>query len=123
MNLGTVSPTATGSNATPGAASPETASAPATALTQPAPVQIGSPSPQQLTMEVARLAAAQINEFLQSSSAASVEFTVDGSSEHIIVRVIDSATQQVIRQMPSEEALAISHALDRMTGLLLAQKA
>lgn len=73
-------------------------------------------------MAVTQEAAAQINAFLKSS-ASSVEFTVEGTSDHIIVRVVDSATNQVIRQIPSEEALAISHALDRMTGLLLAQRA
>jgi flagellar protein FlaG len=67
-------------------------------------------------------AATQINEFLKSS-AASVEFTVEGASDRVIVRVIDSATRHVIRQMPSEEAIAISRSLDRMTGLLVEQKA
>ena len=73
-------------------------------------------------MQATREAAAQINEFLKSS-AASVEFTVEGTSEQVIVRVVDSATHHVIRQMPSEEALAISRSLDRMTGLLVEQKA
>jgi len=123
MNLGTVSPTATGSNASSAVPLAETAGAPVPVMPHAAPVQDASPSPQQLTLEAAKQAAAQINEFLQSSSAASVEFTVDGTSNQVIVRVVDSATNQVIRQMPSEEAIAISHALDRMTGLLLAQKA
>jgi flagellar protein FlaG len=39
------------------------------------------------------------------------------------VRVVDTETKQLIRQVPTEEMVAISHALDRMTGLLLAQKA
>ncbi len=123
MKLGTVDPPATGSNAMPASASPASSSAAVAVFPHPAPAQNASPSPPQLSMEAARHAAAQINEFLKSSSAASVEFTVEGNSDHIIVRVVDSATNQVIRQIPSEEALAISHALDRMTGLLFAQKA
>jgi flagellar protein FlaG len=81
------------------------------------------PAPQPpASIEAAKQAAARINEFLKSS-AANVEFTVDTASAHVIVRVVDSETHQLIRQMPTEETLAISRSLDRMTGLLLAQKA
>lgn len=67
-------------------------------------------------------AAVRINEFLKSS-AASVQFSVEATSNRVIVRVVDSTTHQVIRQMPTEETLAISQALDHMIGLLFAQKA
>ena len=67
-------------------------------------------------------AAQEINDFLKSSSAG-IEFQVDNQSERVIVRVVDTETKQLIRQVPTEEMVAISHALDRMTGLLLAQKA
>jgi len=73
-------------------------------------------------MAAAQQAAAEINKFLKSSSA-SVEFTVEGKTDRVIVRVVDSATHQVIRQIPSEETLAISRSLDRMAGLLVEQKA
>jgi flagellar protein FlaG len=67
-------------------------------------------------------AAKEINDFLKSASAG-IEFQVDNQSERVIVRVVDTETKQLIRQVPTEEMVAISHALDRMTGLLLAQKA
>jgi flagellar protein FlaG len=67
-------------------------------------------------------AAKEINDFLKSSSAG-IEFQIDNQSERVIVRVVDTETKQLIRQVPTEEMVAISHALDRMTGLLLAQKA
>ena len=67
-------------------------------------------------------AAQEINDFLKSASAG-IEFQVDKQSERVIVRVVDTETKQLIRQVPTEEMVAISHALDRMTGLLLAQKA
>jgi flagellar protein FlaG len=72
--------------------------------------------------EAARQAAERINEFLKSSSA-NVEFSVDTELNQVVVRVVDSETHELIRQVPTEETLAISHALDRLTGLLLAQKA
>lgn len=48
-----------------------------------------------------------------------LEFSVDAESGETLVRVIDRATRQVIRQIPSEEMLALARALDRMRGLLV----
>jgi len=122
MKLDTVTPAAAGSNAAPDARSPGTSGAPVAGLPPAPPVQpVTRPQPA-ASAEAAKQAAARINEFLRSS-AANVEFTVDAASDKIIVRVVDSETHQLIRQMPTEETLAISHALDRLSGLLLAQKA
>lgn len=52
-----------------------------------------------------------------------LEFSVDDDSKRTVVKVIDPRTQEVIRQMPSVEALEISKALDRVQGLLIRQKA
>ena len=52
-----------------------------------------------------------------------VEFTIDNDSNRSVVKVIDLETKQVLRQMPTQEALEIANALDRMQGLLIKQKA
>jgi flagellar protein FlaG len=39
------------------------------------------------------------------------------------VRVVDTVTGEVIRQVPSEELLAISRSIDKLQGLLLRQEA
>lgn len=52
-----------------------------------------------------------------------LEFTRDAETGRTVVRVIDSGTQEVIRQFPSEEMLAIARTLDRLQGLLISQKA
>ena len=52
-----------------------------------------------------------------------LEFTVDKESERTIVTVIDKNTKEVIRQMPSREALEIAKALDRLQSLLTKQTA
>ncbi len=121
MKLDTVAPAAAGSNTAPAALLPGAADSP---LPVPAPPSTQTAEPQQAPpgAETAQQAARRINEFLKSSSAA-VEFVVDGESNRVVVRIVDSETGQLIRQMPSEEMLAISHALDRVTGLLLEQKA
>ena len=40
-----------------------------------------------------------------------------------IVKLIDSNTKEVLRQIPSEELIAISKALGRSSGVLLERKA
>lgn len=53
----------------------------------------------------------------------SVEFSLDKESDKMVVKVMDIATKEVIRQIPSEEMLAIAQALDKIQGLLIKQKA
>jgi flagellar protein FlaG len=55
--------------------------------------------------------------------ARNLQFSVDEATGRSVVKVVDSVTNEVIRQMPSEELLAIAKALDNFTGLLLKQKA
>ncbi|MBC7781060.1 MAG: flagellar protein FlaG [Proteobacteria bacterium] len=52
-----------------------------------------------------------------------IEFVTDDSSGRVLIKVIDPSNNQIIRQIPSEEMLAISRALDRMQGLLVKSKA
>jgi len=51
-----------------------------------------------------------------------LEFAYDPDTHQSVVRVLDRETRQVIRQFPSEEALAIAREIDRRQGLLLRQK-
>jgi flagellar protein FlaG len=47
---------------------------------------------------------------------------VDGETKRVIVKVIDTETGELIRQLPSEETLAISRAIGVVQkGLLLKQ--
>ncbi len=55
--------------------------------------------------------------------AIGLEFSVDPESSQVVVRVVDSATQQIIRQLPSEEMLAVARGIDRVQGLLLNRRA
>jgi flagellar protein FlaG len=97
--------------------------APAQARSTPAPAVQGARTPAAPPSDASvKQAARQINEFLKSSKA-DVEFSVDSSSKHVVVRIVDAQTKEVIRQMPSEETIAISKSLDQMGGLLIQQKA
>lgn len=63
-----------------------------------------------------------INKFLQPTNGA-IEFSVDEDSNRTIVKIVDTKTQTVLRQIPSKEALEIAKDLDKLQGLLVRDKA
>jgi flagellar protein FlaG len=64
----------------------------------------------------------QINNTLKNMSQ-NLEFSVDSDANRTIVKVVDQQTKDVIRQIPTAEALEIAKALDRVQGLLIRQEA
>jgi len=50
-----------------------------------------------------------------------LQFSVDEESGETVVKVVDSETKEVIRQIPSEELLAIANRLRSTAGVLLAE--
>ncbi|GGY70083.1 flagellar protein FlaG [Pseudoduganella albidiflava] len=58
-----------------------------------------------------------------SIHAQKLEFSIDEDSKRTIVKVIDSETKEVVRQMPTKEALEIAKSLDKAFGLLIRQQA
>ena len=60
---------------------------------------------------------------LTAMVAQDVRFTMDEESGKTIVKVVDTATQEVLRQFPSAEALSIARSIDKMQGLLIREKA
>jgi flagellar protein FlaG len=67
-------------------------------------------------------AVSNINKSLQALSQDLV-FSIDSDSNRTIVKVVDQKTNEVIRQIPSPEALEIAKALDTVQGLLIKQTA
>ncbi len=63
-----------------------------------------------------------VSEFVKTANN-SLEFSIDQDTGIDLVKVIDSSTKEVIRQIPSEEIVAIAKALDNLKGLLIHQKA
>ena len=89
----------------------------------PAQQPVPKPEPVATAQEV-RKAADKINQVLQRFNSSSLEFSVDHDSGRTIVRVVDVATKDVIRQIPNEETLAIAKSLDTFEkGFLIRQKA
>jgi len=52
-----------------------------------------------------------------------IEFSLDQESKRMIVKVVDTATQKVLRQIPNEEVVAMSKTLDKLQGLVIRQTA
>ena len=64
----------------------------------------------------------QLAEFV-STRQSQISFSIDEASGSQIVKIMDTESKQVIRQFPSEEAVAIARALDKLQGLLIKDKA
>ena len=52
-----------------------------------------------------------------------ISFSIDEESGVSVVKILDSQSKEVIRQFPSEEAIALAQALDKLQGLLIKDKA
>lgn len=94
----------------------KTAPAAAPARTDPAK-EPAEPDPEEVTKVVG-----QINVAMQALSR-NIEFSIDTDSKRTVVKIIDQTTKEVIRQMPSAEALEIGKALEKVQGLLISQVA
>lgn len=64
----------------------------------------------------------RIKEFVQPIND-SIQFSLDNDTGFTVVKVIDLQTKEVLRQIPSEEAINIAKALDKLKGLLIHSKA
>lgn len=63
-----------------------------------------------------------MNKFVQSLGR-DIKFSLDDSTDQVVVKVVDKASGDVIRQMPSEEALKLSKNMKEMRSLLFKAEA
>jgi len=75
-----------------------------------APVTASKPAATPPTMDQVQAATEQIAQFLKSSGRA-LDFHIDSDTGRVVVSVRDSASGDLIRQMPSEEALRLARTL------------
>jgi flagellar protein FlaG len=66
-----------------------------------------------------------VDKLNQSMTASSqdLQFSVDEDSKKTVVKLIDRNTHEVLRQMPTKEALEIARSLDKAMGKLIDQHA
>jgi flagellar protein FlaG len=65
---------------------------------------------------------AQLNDYMQSLNR-QLQFKVDDRSGDTVITVIDSETEEVVRQIPSKEVLEIRGAIAEYRGMLVETKA
>jgi flagellar protein FlaG len=90
--------------------------------TQPADAAQTEPAPAALPAEQLEKLVQQVRQAVHPM-AQNLLFSVDKDSGRTVVKVVDANTNELIRQIPSEEVLAISQALEKLEGLLLDGKA
>lgn len=77
---------------------------------------------QSASAEAVANAARTVERFVKQA-AQNLEFSIDRDTDKTVVKLIDSETKQVIRQIPSTEMIAIAKALDKFQGLFVERKA
>ena len=64
----------------------------------------------------------RVNDMLRPM-ARGLTYSRDTGTGETVVRVVDTHTNEVVRQIPSQDAIAIARALDRLQGLFVQVKA
>jgi len=107
-----------------GTASVERVVAPEVPRVEPAaparavPQQKPKPQPQQDLREVRAAIAARLDEFMKESGR-NVEFRVDDDAHATVITVRRADSGEVVRQYPTEEALALLRRLNEHSGTFL----
>lgn len=94
----------------------------ATKTGAPAEIQSREKAAPEPTREEVEKALKQINEAMPAS-ATRLEFSLDDDTRQTIVKIVDQSTKEVVRQIPTVEALQIAKSLDKLAGLFVNQTA
>ena len=93
---------------------------------KPVAAKAEEPAPTALTAEQARQpveeAISSIKQFAQSIQR-NLNFALDDSSGRVVVKVTDAMSGDVIRQIPSEDALRLAESLEEARSLLFKAEA
>ncbi len=128
MTIDTIGSATTAASGRPAASTPVSADAaqgaaraPATAVETAAAVKAPAAAP---SLEQVNEAVSQLNKSVQAKSQG-LEFSIDSDSKRTVVKVVDQTTKEVLRQIPTPEALEIAKSLEAKssTGLLIQQTA
>jgi flagellar protein FlaG len=79
-------------------------------------------APAEAERESLQQAVSSIEGFVQSIRR-DLNFSLDDSSGRVVIKVTDSVSGDVIRQMPSEEALRLAESLEEVRSLLFKAEA
>ena len=77
---------------------------------------------QAISAEQLKAAVVSVREYIEPING-NLEFSVTDDTQQVVIRVTDKVTKELIRQIPSEEMLAMAKALDSIKGLFIKQQA
>ena len=92
----------------------------AQALERPAETREGQGQPQP-SRQAVEGAVKSVNAAVQAR-VPNLEFSIDKDTDLRVVKLVDTESKDVIRQIPSEAIIEIAKALDRLQGLLMRDK-
>ncbi len=95
----------------------QVADVPAAVPSKPAAAETSQPNTKEMQHAVDNL-----NRVI-AASLQSIHFSLDEESGKVVVKVLDSETQKVLRQIPNTDVLAIARNLARLQGLVISDKA
>lgn len=104
-------------NLPPPASGPEPPHPAHSTRTAPSPGAVDVPDPAELKEAV------ETANRMARSSGGSLQFSVDLETGKTLLRIVDTSTNQVIRQIPAEEMLVLARSINRLLGLLIEQQA
>ncbi len=111
------------STSLPPLSSPEASGVPRQVKVVAPPVQekaLSAQTLQAISPEQLSAAVSSVREYIEPINS-NLEFSVNDETDQVIIKVVDRATKEVIRQIPSEEMIAIAKALDSIKGLFIKQ--
>jgi flagellar protein FlaG len=95
----------------------------AVVATATAAIQVKLPEPKdQGNKQQISNAVKDINNFFQMAQR-SLGFSLDETSGQMVMQIKDTETNEVIRQIPGEDALKLAKQLDQLTGILFKAQA
>lgn len=115
--------TSINSNASNALPAPTSGAAGAAASAVVAQAQTEQVQPQKEPSAAELKAAIKAVESAVQAKANNLKFSVDDTTGQTVVTVIDGSTGSKIRQIPSEDVLAISRSIEQMKSLLFKDKA
>jgi len=101
---------------------PQNTPAPVVVDTSKIKVEAAAPTAEKSSRGDLEKAVTDIKEFVQAAQR-SLDFSIDDSTHQVVVKVIATATGEVIRQIPSETALKLAQSLSSASHVLFDDKA
>jgi flagellar protein FlaG len=101
------------------------AAVPSTSVQPSVPVELSNAVPSTAALpklDQLKNAVEQVNKVVQTMTN-DVRFTLDKDTGIHVVKVVDTKTDEVIRQYPSEELIDLARSLDKLRGLIIRETA